>query len=69
MSITTYSQHSQVAITLVYRYQPPARVPIDGENPVADNRNPPIYQHLQELYILNEHNFYTSCGEGNPLFF
>jgi hypothetical protein len=44
----------QVAITLVYRYQPPARVPIDAGNLVADNRNPLVYRHLKELYILNE---------------
>jgi hypothetical protein len=43
-----------VAITSYYRYQPPAQASIDAGNPVADNRNPSVYQHLKELYILNE---------------
>jgi len=43
---------------MVYRYQPPARVPIDAGNLVADNRNPLVYRHLKELYILKERFLY-----------
>jgi hypothetical protein len=43
----------QVAITLHYRYHLRARVPIDAVRLVADNRNPLVYRHLQELSMLN----------------
>jgi hypothetical protein len=54
---------------MYYRYLPPASVPIDGGNLVADNRYPSVYQHLKELYILNAHISLTIFGYGNIHFF
>src|SRR5215471_13747104 len=46
-----------VAITLVYRYQPRARAPIDAGNPVADKGNAAGYRHLQgERSVLYKEN-------------
>jgi hypothetical protein len=33
-----------------------------------DKRNPTVYRHLQELYVLNEHYPHTIIGEENILF-